>query len=127
MRNTSILFGHALFVGRNSSVDIATTLLTGRQNSRLDFRREKKFLSIPKLLRPVVQPFVRALIDRSVMLNAHFHLPPSYRISGTLSPPPHMSLCRSHGHNYFYVYEVYRVLVGKPEGKRPLGRPRRRR
>jgi len=22
---------------------------------------------------------------------------------------------------------VYRVLVGKPEGKRPLGRPRRRR
>jgi hypothetical protein len=23
--------------------------------------------------------------------------------------------------------EVYRVLVGKPEGKRPLGRPRRRR
>ena len=22
--------------------------------------------------------------------------------------------------------EVYRVLVGKPEGKRPLGRPRRR-
>ena len=24
------------------------------------------------------------------------------------------------------AYEVYRVLVGKPEGKRPLGRPRRR-
>jgi len=23
--------------------------------------------------------------------------------------------------------EVYRVLVGKPEGRRPLGRPRRRR
>jgi hypothetical protein len=23
--------------------------------------------------------------------------------------------------------EVYRVLVGKPKGKRPLGRPRRRR
>jgi len=23
--------------------------------------------------------------------------------------------------------EAYRVLVGKPEGKRPLGRPRRRR
>ena len=23
--------------------------------------------------------------------------------------------------------DVYRVLVGKPEGKRPLGRPRRRR
>jgi len=23
--------------------------------------------------------------------------------------------------------EVYRVLVGRPEGKRPLGRPRRRR
>jgi hypothetical protein len=23
--------------------------------------------------------------------------------------------------------KVYRVLVGKPEGKRPLGRPRRRR
>jgi hypothetical protein len=22
--------------------------------------------------------------------------------------------------------DVYRVLVGKPEGKRPLGRPRRR-
>ena len=22
--------------------------------------------------------------------------------------------------------EVYRILVGKPEGKRPLGRPRRR-
>jgi hypothetical protein len=22
---------------------------------------------------------------------------------------------------------VYRILVGKPEGKRPLGRPRRRR
>ena len=36
---------------------------------------------------------------------------------------------------YFYFYlcvslgderGVYRVLVGKPEGKRPLGRPRRR-
>jgi hypothetical protein len=24
------------------------------------------------------------------------------------------------------VYRVYRVLVGRPEGKRPLGRPRRR-
>ena len=23
--------------------------------------------------------------------------------------------------------DIYRVLVGKPEGKRPLGRPRRRR
>ena len=23
-------------------------------------------------------------------------------------------------------FDVYRVLVGKPEGKRPLGRPRRR-
>jgi hypothetical protein len=36
---------------------------------------------------------------------------------------------------YIYIYrererererEVHRVLVGKPEGKRPLGRPRRR-
>jgi len=25
------------------------------------------------------------------------------------------------------VREVYRVLLGKPEGRRPLGRPRRRR
>jgi hypothetical protein len=25
-----------------------------------------------------------------------------------------------------YTYKVYKVLVGKPEGKRPLGRPRRR-
>jgi len=25
-----------------------------------------------------------------------------------------------------YVCNVYRVLVGKPEGRRPLGRPRRR-
>jgi hypothetical protein len=24
-------------------------------------------------------------------------------------------------------YGVYRILVGKPEGKRPLGRPRRKR
>jgi len=24
-------------------------------------------------------------------------------------------------------WEVYRVLLGKPEGRRPLGRPRRRR
>jgi hypothetical protein len=24
------------------------------------------------------------------------------------------------------AYNLYRVLVGKPEGKRPLGRPRRR-
>jgi hypothetical protein len=24
------------------------------------------------------------------------------------------------------LYDVYRLLVGKPEGKRPLGRPRRR-
>ena len=24
------------------------------------------------------------------------------------------------------LYEIYRVLIGKPEGKRPLGRPRRR-
>ena len=32
---------------------------------------------------------------------------------------------------YIYIYMgeergVYRILVGKPEGKRPLGRPRRR-
>jgi hypothetical protein len=26
----------------------------------------------------------------------------------------------------FVSLNVYRVLVGKPEGKRPLGRPRRR-
>jgi hypothetical protein len=25
-----------------------------------------------------------------------------------------------------YVLNAYRILVGKPEGKRPLGRPRRR-
>jgi len=25
-----------------------------------------------------------------------------------------------------WVEDVYRVLVGKPEGKRPLGKPRRR-
>ena len=30
-------------------------------------------------------------------------------------------------HIYIYIYiGVHRVLVGKPEGKRPLGRPRRR-
>ena len=31
--------------------------------------------------------------------------------------------------NIFHIYEmwgVYRALVGKPEGKRPLGRPRHR-
>jgi hypothetical protein len=27
---------------------------------------------------------------------------------------------------YFYKNISYRILVGKPEGKRPLGRPRRR-
>jgi hypothetical protein len=26
----------------------------------------------------------------------------------------------------WHAWDVYRVLVGKPEGKRPLGRPRRR-
>ena len=26
----------------------------------------------------------------------------------------------------FFAYGVHKVLVGKPEGKRPLGRPRRR-
>jgi hypothetical protein len=26
-----------------------------------------------------------------------------------------------------YEIKLYKVLVGKPEGKRPLGRPRRRR
>jgi hypothetical protein len=30
------------------------------------------------------------------------------------------------GCNNYTVRGVYRVLVGKPEGKRPLGRPRRR-
>jgi hypothetical protein len=30
--------------------------------------------------------------------------------------------CRAYGEGR----DVYRVLVGKPEGKRPLGRPRRR-
>jgi hypothetical protein len=30
--------------------------------------------------------------------------------------------CGTHGRGE----EVYRVLMGKPEGKRPLGRPRRR-
>jgi hypothetical protein len=27
---------------------------------------------------------------------------------------------------YIYIYILYRVLVGKPEGKRPRGRPRLR-
>ena len=27
---------------------------------------------------------------------------------------------------FFYLKALYRVLVGKPEGKRPLGRPRYR-
>jgi hypothetical protein len=27
---------------------------------------------------------------------------------------------------YSMFYDLYRLLVGKPEGKRPLGRPRRR-
>jgi hypothetical protein len=30
--------------------------------------------------------------------------------------------CRTHGE----MRNVYRILVGKPKGKRPLGRPRRR-
>jgi hypothetical protein len=31
------------------------------------------------------------------------------------------------GYPDIYIYEpLYRVLVGKPEGKRPLGRPRHR-
>ena len=41
----------------------------------------------------------------------------------------------THKHTYIYIYiyirigeerEVYRVLLGKPEGRSPLGRPRRR-
>jgi hypothetical protein len=28
--------------------------------------------------------------------------------------------------NYSVLRKAYKVLVGKPEGKRPLGRPRRR-
>jgi hypothetical protein len=31
--------------------------------------------------------------------------------------------CSTHGENR----NAYRILVGKPEGRRPLGRPRRRR
>jgi len=31
----------------------------------------------------------------------------------------------THTHTHIYIY-IYRVLVGKPEGKRPLGTPRRR-
>jgi hypothetical protein len=27
---------------------------------------------------------------------------------------------------FIYLFIVYRLLVGKPEGKRPLGRPKRR-
>jgi hypothetical protein len=27
---------------------------------------------------------------------------------------------------FIFVWNAYRILVGKPEGKRPLGRPRRR-
>jgi hypothetical protein len=29
-------------------------------------------------------------------------------------------------HEWWEKWNVYRLLVGKPEGKRPLGRPRRR-
>jgi hypothetical protein len=37
------------------------------------------------------------------------------------------SVCSRHGgeEEYIYIY-IYMILVGKPEGKRPLGRPRRR-
>ena len=38
------------------------------------------------------------------------------KTKGKGEPPPHMGEGRG----------VHRVLVGKPEGKRPLGRPRRR-
>ena len=37
--------------------------------------------------------------------------------------PPFQGLCCL---LYEFVGGVHRVLVGKPEGKRPLGRPRRR-
>jgi hypothetical protein len=35
-------------------------------------------------------------------------------------------ICAGHIARMGYERGVYRVLVGKPEGKRPLGRPRRR-
>ena len=41
----------------------------------------------------------------------------------------HYSICKVLGietTDKWYTHMVYRVLVGKPEGKRPLGRPKRR-
>ena len=41
----------------------------------------------------------------------------------------HYSICKALGietTDKWYTHMVYRVLVGKPEGKRPLGRPKRR-
>jgi hypothetical protein len=36
------------------------------------------------------------------------------------------SISSSHFKNVFVNFSAYRVLVGKPEGRRPLERPRRR-
>jgi hypothetical protein len=67
------------------------------------------------------------------------HSPPSgaeVKNDGAIPPLPHMSSWHSpliikHTDNFifstFYIsYNAYRILVGKPEGKRPLRRPRRR-
>jgi hypothetical protein len=47
---------------------------------------------------------------------------PTTTTTTTTPPPGGRDICGKHGEGR----GVYRVLVGRPEGKRPLGRPRRR-
>jgi hypothetical protein len=42
---------------------------------------------------------------------------------GTIIRAAFYNICRSTKHE---ITNTYKILVGKPEGKRPLGRPRRR-
>jgi hypothetical protein len=54
--------------------------------------------------------------------------PPDWGLGGGLTTLPHkiQYLLRNTTHSLGEERKLYRVLVGKPKGKRELGRPRRR-
>jgi hypothetical protein len=62
--------------------------------------------------------------------NYFFHIRNSPKSRGSSLKPLLLTTLTSSLHTYLLTYgekrNAYRILVGKPEGKRPLGRPRRR-
>ena len=119
-------------MGWNSSVGIATCY--GLEGSEIEFPCKRDFLHDSRPAPGPTQPPVRwapgIFSGGKAARDWRLH---NEELNGLYSSPSNVRVIKSRrmrwaGHVTRMGEErgVYRVLVGKPEGKRPLGRPRRR-